>query len=99
MAKGKRKEKLNKIANKARGVVPRGPQGEYQKYGDLDMRKIHRGNTSYRGMTVLDSPSTNRLMFGAGVYGEGGFDGFEFNKKIYKFTNPSSSNAHKEVKV
>ena len=99
MAKDKRKEKLNKIAGKARGVAPRGPHGEYQKYGDLDMKKIHRGNTTYRGVAVLDSPSTSRLTFAGGVHGEGGFDGFEFQKKIYRFTSPGASNAHREVQV
>lgn len=99
--KDDKKKVIKKLAAKGsksgRGNVRN--MAKYLKFGDLSPSAIHTGNTTYRGMTLFDSPSTNRLMFGGGVYAEGGYKGFQFQNKVYRFTSPDSSSAHKEVKV
>lgn len=90
-----REDKLKTIAQKG-GKATRN-QAEYLKFKDLNPHEVHRGNTTYRGMTVLDSPTTNRLLYAYAVrQNNPNARGFRLQRKTYKYTSPTG-NAHTEL--
>lgn len=97
-----KKEKKSSKSSKIKSLASKGlshNRAKYLKSGDLLERNIHKGNTSYRGMTIFDSPSTNKSLFATGVRGNNpSASGFVLAGKTYRYTS-STGNAHAEVQV
>lgn len=94
MAKDK-KSQLKSLASKGHGAN----RSKHLKYGDLGEKNVHTGNTSYRGMTVLDSPTSNHFLFAHAVrMNNSKAKGFRLGGKLFKYNAPTGS-AFSEVKV
>ncbi len=97
-----KKEKKSSKSSKIKSLASKGlshNRAKYLKSGDLTESKIHRGNTSHRGITLFDSPSTDINLFSAGVRGNNpSASGFVLAGRTYRYTS-STGNAHAEVQV
>ena len=97
-----KKEKKSSKLSKIKSLASKGlghNRAKYLQSGDLNEGRIHRGNTTHRGVALFDSPSTDINLFSAGVRGNNpNASGFVLAGRTYRYTS-STGNAHTEVRV